>query len=155
MVCCCCLVAKSCLTLWDPMNCSMPGSPVLHCLPLSWWCYLTTSSSAVPFSSCSQYFPASGSFPVSQLFASGSQSIGASVSVLPMNIQDWFPLGLTGLISLQSKGLSMVSSTTIWTYHFFGALPSLWSSLVVTFKDYVLRTVLGVCVLSLGLVNDL
>ena len=84
--------------------------------PLSWWCYLTISSSVVPFSSCLQSFPASGYFPVSQLFTSGGQRIGASASasVLPMNIQDWFPLGLTGLISLHSKGHSRVfSSSTI------------------------------------------
>ena len=76
-------------------------------LPLSWWCHPTISSSVVPFSSCIQSFPTSGSFSMSQLFASGSQSIGISTatSVLPMNIQDWFPLGLTGWISLQSKGL--------------------------------------------------
>ena len=76
-------------------------------------------------------FPASGSFPMSQLFASGGQSIGpsTSISVLPMNIQSWFPLGLTGLISLVSKGLSRVfSSTTIWNHQFFSAQPSLWSS---------------------------
>ena len=73
--------------------------------PLSQWCHPTISSSVVPFSSCPQSFPASGSFPVSQLFALGGQSIGASVSVLPMNLQGWFPLGLTGLISLQSSGL--------------------------------------------------
>jgi len=84
--------------------------------PLSWWCYLTISSSATFFSFCFQSFPASGSFPMSQLFTSGGQSIGtsASASVLPMNIQDWFPLGWTGLISLQPKGLSRVfSSTTV------------------------------------------
>ena len=78
-----------------------------------------------------QSFPASGSFPISQLFASGGQSIGASASasVLPINIQGWFPLGWTGLISLQSKGVSRdFSSTTVWKYQFFGALPSLWSS---------------------------
>ena len=76
--------------------------------PLSWWCHPTISSSVIPFSSCPQSFPASGSFPVSWLFPSGGQSIGASAStsVLPMNIQDWFPLWLTALISLQSKGLS-------------------------------------------------
>ena len=68
--------------------------------PLSWWCYLTTSFSVTLFSSCPQSFPASGSFPMSWLFASGGQSIGASASVLPMNIQGWFPLGLIGLISL-------------------------------------------------------
>ena len=80
--------------------------------PLSWWCRPTISSSVNPFSSCPQSFPASGSFPMSQFFASGGQSIGASASVLPMNIQDWVPLGWTGLISLQSKGLSRVFSST-------------------------------------------
>ena len=73
--------------------------------PLIWWCYLTISSSATPFSFCLQSFPASGSFPISQLFVSSDQSIGASTSILPMSIQDWFPLLLTGLISLKSKGL--------------------------------------------------
>ena len=74
-------------------------------LPLSWWCHLTMSSSVIPFSSCLQSFPASGSFPMSQFFTSGGQSIGASdsASVLPINIQDWFPLGWTDWISLQSK----------------------------------------------------
>ena len=76
----------------------------LNLCPLSQWCHPTILSSVIPFSSYLQSFPESGSFPMSRLFASGSQSIGASV--LPMNIQDWFPLGLTGLISLQSKGLS-------------------------------------------------
>ena len=78
--------------------------------PLSQWCHTTISSSIIPFSSCLQFFPASGSFPMSQLFQSGGQSIGvlASASILLINIQDWFPLGLTGLISLQSKGLSRV-----------------------------------------------
>ena len=81
--------------------------------PLSWWCHPTVSFSVVPFSSLLQSFPASGSFPVSQFFTSGGQSIGvpASASVLPMNIQDWFPLRCTGWISLQSKGLSRVFST--------------------------------------------
>ena len=80
--------------------------------PLSWWYHPTISSPVVPFSPCLQSFPASGSFQMSQLFASGGQSIGASasVSVLPVNIQDWFPLGLTSLISLQSKELSRVFS---------------------------------------------
>ena len=83
--------------------------------PLSWWCHLAISSSVIPFSSCPQSFSASGSFPKSQLFAWGGQSIGvsASASVLPMDIQDWFPLGWTGWISLQSKGLSRVFSNTI------------------------------------------
>ena len=80
--------------------------------PLSGWSRPTISSSVIPFSSCLQSFPASGSFPMSQLFTSGGQSIGVSVaaSILPMNIQDWFPLGWTGWISLQSKGLSRVFS---------------------------------------------
>ena len=98
--------------------------------PLSQWCHATISSSVVPFSSCLQSFPASGSFPKSQLFTSGGQGIGvsASPSVLPMNIQDWFPLGLTSLISLQSKGLSKVfSNTTVQKHQFFGPQPSLWS----------------------------
>ena len=81
--------------------------------PLSWWCYLPISFSVFPFSFCLQSFPASGSFPMSQLFASSGLSIGASASVLPMNIQDWFPLGLTGLISLQSKGLSTVIHSSL------------------------------------------
>ena len=93
--------------------------------PLSWWCYPAISSSAAPFSFCLQSFLASGSFLISQLFASGSQTIGASASVLPMNVQGWLPLGLTGLISLQSKGLSIVfSSTTFWKHQFFNAQPS-------------------------------
>ena len=82
--------------------------------PLSLWCHLTISSSVIPFSSCLQSFPASGSFPMSWLFATGSQSVGASTSasVLPMNIEDWFPLGLMDLIPLLSKGLSRVLSIT-------------------------------------------
>ena len=83
----------------------------------------------LPFSSCLQSFPAIGSFLMSRLFASGGQSIGASASVLPINIQGWFPLRLTGLISLLSKGLSRVlSNTTVWKHQFFHAQPSLWSS---------------------------
>ena len=83
--------------------------------PSSRWCHPAISSSVIPFSSCPQSLPASGSFPMSQLFASGGQSIGisASASVLPMNTQDWSPLGLPGWISLQSKGLSRVFSNTI------------------------------------------
>ena len=87
---------------------------------LSQWCHPIIFSSVVPFSSCPQSFPASGPFPVSQLFTSGGQNIGASVSVLPMNIQDWFSLGLTALISLLSKGLSRVfSNTTVRRHQFF------------------------------------
>ena len=96
--------------------------------PLSWWCHATILSSVIPFSTCLQSFPASGSFPMSQFFASGSQSIGvsASASVLPMNIQDWFPLGWTGWISLQSKGLSRVfSNTTVQKHQFFNTQLSL------------------------------
>ena len=125
-------VAQSCLTLCDPMNCSTPGLPVHHQLPeftqtLSRWCHPTISSSVIPFSFCPQSFPASGSFQMSQLFASGGQSIGvsASTSVLPMNTQDW-SLGWTGWISLQSKGLSRVfSNTTVQKHQFFGTQLSL------------------------------
>ena len=94
----------------------------------SQWCHPTISSSVIPFSSCLQYFPASGSFPVSRFFTSGGQNIGisASASVLPVNMQDWFPLGWTGWISLQSKGLSRVfSNTTVQKHQFFGAQLSL------------------------------
>ena len=99
--------------------------------PLSQWCHPTISSSVVPVSSCPQSFPAPGSFPMSHIFTSGGQSIGvwASASVLPMNILDWFPLGWTSWISLQSKGLSRVfSNTTVQKHQFFGAQPSLWSN---------------------------
>ena len=95
--------------------------------PLSRWCHPTISSSVIPFS-CPQSFPASGSFQMSQLFTSGGQSIGISAStlVLPMNTQDWSPLGWTGWISLQSKGLSWVfSNTTIQKHQFFGTQNSL------------------------------
>ena len=116
------------------MNCSMLGFPVLHhspgvcsdSCPLSRWCHPSISSSVIPFS-CLQSFPASGSFLMSWLFSSGAQSIGASASasVFPMNIQGWFPLGLTGLISLLSKGVSRVfSNTTVQKHQFFGIQPS-------------------------------
>ena len=94
--------------------------------PLSWWYHSTISSSVAPFSSCPQSFPGSGSFPMSWLFPSGGQSIRASASVLPMNIQGWFPLGLIGLICLLSKELSRVfSSTNIQNHQFFDTQPSL------------------------------
>ena len=99
--------------------------------PSSQWCHPTISSSVVPFSFCLQSFSASGSFPMNEFFASGGQSIGASAlaSVLPKNIQDWFPLGLTGWISLLSKGLSRVfSNTIVQKRQFFGAQLSLWSN---------------------------
>ena len=121
------------------MDCSTPGLPVHYQLleftqthiHLGWWCHPTISSSVVPFSSHLHSFPALGSFPVSQLFTSGGQSIGtsASASVLPMNIQDWFLLGLTGLISLPSKGLSRIfSNTTVQKHQFFSTQLSLWSN---------------------------
>ena len=94
--------------------------------PLSQRCRPTISSSGAPFSSCPQSCPASRSFPISQLFESGGQSVGDSASILPMNIQGWFPLGLTGLISLQSKGLWRAFSNT--TVQFFGAQPFLLST---------------------------
>jgi len=96
--------------------------------PFSWWWHPTISSSLFPFASCLQSFPASRSFLMSQIFSSGGQIIGvsASASVLPMHIHDWFPLGLTGLISLQSKGLTRVfSNTTIQKDQFFGSQISL------------------------------
>ena len=99
--------------------------------PFSQWCHPTISSSVAHFSSCPQSFRALESFPMNWVFTSGGRSIGASASasILPMNIQGWFPLGLTGLISLQSKGLSRVfSSTTISKHQFFGTQPSLWSN---------------------------
>ena len=103
-----------------PCPLSTPGGYSNSC-PLSRWCLPTISSSAVLFSCCCQSFPASGSFPRSLFFTSGGQSIGSFSFSLPMNIQDWFPLGLTGLISLQSKGLSRVfSHTTVQKHQFFG-----------------------------------
>ena len=128
----CWLVAKSCLTLCDPVDYSTPSFlsftmswGLFESCPLSQWWHLTISSSVATFSSCLQSFPASQSFSTSQFFTSGDQSIGASASVLPMNIQDWFPLGLTGWISLQSKGLSRVfSNTTVQKHQFFSAQPS-------------------------------
>ena len=123
-------VAQSRPTLCDPMNHSTPGLPVHQQLPESTKthvhrvsdCHPTISSSVVPFSSCPQSFPALGSFQMSQFFTSGGQSIGASASasVLPMNIQDWFPLELTGWISLQPKRLSGVfSNITVQKHQLF------------------------------------
>ena len=129
-------VTQSCLTLLrphGPQHAKVPcASATLrdnsNYFPLHQWCHPTISSSVIPFSSCLQSFPASGSFPMSQFFTSGSQSIevSASASVLPMKIQDWSPLGWTGWISLQSKGLSRVfSNTTVQKYQFFSAQLSL------------------------------
>ena len=127
---------QACLTLCDPMDCStrLPcSSPTpraySNSCPSTQWCHPTISSSVVPFSSCLQSFPASGSFPMSQFFTSGGQRIVASASVLPMTTQGWFPLGWTSWISLQSKGLSRVfSNTTVQKHQFFGTQPSLWSN---------------------------
>ena len=133
--CCCCWLAQSCLTLrphrlqcarlpcpsLSPRVCSNSCPFILRCHP--------AILSSVTYSSCPQSFPASGSFPISQLFISGGQSIeaSASASVIPMYIQGWFPLGLTGLISLLSKRLSRIfSNTTVQKHLFFGAQPSLW-----------------------------
>ena len=124
-------VAQSCPTLCNPMNHSMPARPpcpsptpgvYTNSCPLSQWCHPAISSSVVPFSSRPQSLPASESFPMSQLFTSGGQSIGVSAlaSVLPKNTQDWSPLEWTGWISLQFKGLSRVfSSTTVQKHQFF------------------------------------
>ena len=106
--------------------------------PLSRWCHPTISSSVIPFSSCPQHFPASGSFQMSQLFASGGQSIGvsASTSVLSVNTQDWFPLGWTGWIALQSEGLSRVFSNTTGQSINSSALSFLYSPTVTSIHDY-------------------
>ena len=122
-------VSQSCTTLCDPMNRSMPGPPgpsstpgvYPNSSPLSRWCHPTISSSVIPFSSHPQSSPTAGSFQISQLVTSGGQSIGvsASTSVLPMNSQDWSPLGWTGWISLLYNGLSRVfSNTTIQEHQF-------------------------------------
>ena len=105
---------RSCGLQYTRLPCLSPSPGVCSSsYPLSRWCHPTISFSVIPFFSCLQSFPASGSFPVSWLFASGGQSIeaSASASILPMNVQGWFPLGLTGLISLQSKGLSRIFSS--------------------------------------------
>ena len=110
-----------------PCPSPIPGVYLISC-PLCWWCHPTISSSVVPFSSCPQSFPTSGSFPVSQPFTSGGQNTGvlASTLVLSMSTQDWFPLGWTGWISLKYKGLSRVfSNTTVQKHHFFGVQLSL------------------------------
>ena len=133
--CCCCLVAKSCLTFCNPMNCRKPGLPVLHNFPefaQNWWCHPTISS-------CHPLLLLPSIFPSIRIFSNESAllvrwpNIGASASasVLSENIQGWFPLGLTGLISLQSKGLSRIFfNTTVWKHQFLGAQPFFffWSS---------------------------
>ena len=147
LICYCCSVTKSCPTICNPMDCSTrwlqascpslsPGACSNSC-PLNRWGHPTISSSVTPFSSCSQSFPASGSFQMSWHFEPGGQSIRASAStpVLPMNIQSWFPLGLTDWISLQSKGLSRVfSNTTVQKHQFFGT--QLYGSTLTSIHDY-------------------
>ena len=128
----CCSISPLYLTLYDSLDSSTPGFPVPYHLldffsnscSLIWWCP-AISSSVIHFSSCPQSFLTSGSFPMSWLFASGGQGTGASASVLLMNIQGWFTLGLIGLISLKFKGLSrVISSTTVQKHQFFGTQPS-------------------------------
>ena len=131
-------VTQSCLTLCDSMDYSMPGFPVHHQHLEFTQTHTHGVSDAIqpyhplaPVSSHLQSFPASGFFQMSQVFATGGQSIAvsASTSVLPMNIQGWFPLGLTALISLLSKGPSRVfSNATVWSHQFFSTQPSLWSN---------------------------
>ena len=136
LCCCCCSVISDSLRPRGLQHTRLPcpsPSPgaCSNSRPLSPWCHLTILSSVTPFSSCLPSFSASGSFPVSWLFTSGGKNTGASASasVLPINIQDWFPLGLTGLISLLSKGFSRVFSNTIVQKHqFFGTQPFLWSN---------------------------
>ena len=142
----CCSVTQLCPTLWPhglqhtrlPCPSSSPGTCSNSC-PSIWWCHPTISSSVIPFF-CLQSFSASRCFPMSQFFTSGGQSIGvsASASVLPMNIQDWFLLGWTGLISLRFKGLSRAfSNTTVQKHQFFRAQPSLrFNSQIHTWLDY-------------------
>ena len=133
--CCCCSVPQSCLILCEPMDCSKPGFPVLHYLPgvcsnscpLSQWCHPTISSSVTPFSSCPQSFPASGSFPVSWLSASGGQLLELQYQSFQWIFRVDFFLGLTGLIIMLFKGLSRVfTSITIQKHQFLGTQPSLW-----------------------------
>ena len=129
-------VTQSCTTLCDPMDCSTPGFSVHSQSLLKLMSIESVMPSnhlilIIPFFSCLQSSAASGSFPLSQFFTSGGQSTGASASasVLAINIQGRFPLGLTGWISLQSKGLSRVfSNTTVQKHQFFNAQPSLWSN---------------------------
>ena len=125
----CCSVSQSCLTLQPHglqhtrLPYPSPSPEVCSNLcPLSWWWRPTILSSVAPFSSCPQSFPTSGSFPMRQLFKSSGQSIGVSASVLPMNIQGWFPLALTDWLSLLSKGLSRVFST-VRKHQFFSTQP--------------------------------
>ena len=143
---CCCSVTDLYPPLCDPMDCcSTPGFPVLHHLlelaqtrPWSWWCHPTISSSVVPFSSHLWSFPASGSFPMSQLFVSGSQSIGvsASASVLPMNNQNWFLLGCTGWIFCRPRDSQESYPTPQFKNVNSSALSFLYSPTLTSIHDY-------------------
>ena len=119
------------------LPCPSPSSGTCsNSCPLNWWCHPTISSSVTPFS-YPQSFPAPESFPMTWLFASDGQNIGASASICPMSIQGWYPIGWTGLVSLLSKGFSKVfSSTTIRKYQFFLTKPSLWSDSLTSMHDY-------------------
>ena len=136
-------VAQSRQTLCDPMDCHTPVFPVHHQLTelvqtLSWWCHPTVSFSIIPFSSCLQSFAESGSFPMSQFFTSGGQSIGvsASVSVPPMNIQDWLPLGLTGFHLLAVQGTRESSPTPQFKSINSSALIFLYGPTLTSIHDY-------------------
>ena len=157
---------------WQPhglqhtrLPCSSPthSLSLLKLCPLSWWCHPTISSSVVPFSSCLQSFSASGSFPMCRFFASGGQSVGVSVSasVLPVNFQDWFPLGWTGWISLQSKGLSRVfSNTTVQSISssvlsfFYGpaftSIHDYWKNITLTRHTFFGKVMSLLCNIHLG-----
>ena len=135
-------VTQSCLTMipWTAarqasLSLTFPRACSNSC-PLSRWCHPSISSSTVPFFSSLQSFPASGSFLMSELFSSGGQSIGASASVLPVYIQDWFPLEWTGWISLQSKGLSRIFSNTTVQKHQFLVLSFLYSPTLTSIHDH-------------------
>ena len=146
-ICCCCSVAKWCPTLWPhglehtrlPCPSLSPGV-CSDSYPLSQWCHLTILSSVIPFSSCLQSFSASGSFPMSRVFASGGQSMGASVlaSVLPVNIHHWFPLGLTGYIFYFVQG----SLRNLLQYHTLKA-SVLWCSAILWSNSHIHTWLLG------------
>ena len=132
---CSCSFSQFCLTLWDPhglqhtrLPCPSPSPRACsNSCQLGRWCYPTISLPVISFSSCLRSFPSSGSFPMSQFFISGGESIGASASVLPVTTQNWFPLGMTDLIPLQSNGISrFFSSTTVQKHLFFDMQISLW-----------------------------
>ena len=136
-----CLVVSKSLWLHGPQHSRLPCPSLSSRVcsdssQLSRWCHPTNSCSVATFSSCPQSFPASGSFPTNQFLASSGQNIGASASVLPMNIQNWFPLGLTGWISLQPKGLSRVFSSTTVQKHWSSELSLFYGLILTSVHDY-------------------